>query len=276
MTVAVTLPLFQEFVREIGGENVEVLSLVPPGSNPHTYELTPEDVARIKEADFFFLNGLGLDDRFVEIIEENRSEEAKVIPFSPNIRSPRGAELGNPDITAEQAGDNMHLWLDPALAKVYAEIVADTFIIYDSVNEGFYSSNFGAYADRVAELNREIAGKVGAIPADRRLLVTYHDSFEHLARAYALEVVGTVVADTAGVPADGDPAQLAQVVRDQRVPAVFAEYGFDDTVISQAASEAGVELCTLYSDILGDVDQSYADMMRANAEELSRCLGGQG
>ncbi|MGH8248668.1 MAG: metal ABC transporter substrate-binding protein, partial [Gammaproteobacteria bacterium] len=140
--VAVTLPLFEDFVRQIGKENVEVFSLVPPNTDPHTYQLTEDDLERALEADFVFVNGLGIDDHLKAAIEKGQPERPFVIPFASNIRSPRGEALGNPELTAQEAGDNAHLWLDPSLAYVYAEIVADEFVIYDGVRHGFYTANF--------------------------------------------------------------------------------------------------------------------------------------
>ncbi len=274
VTVAVTLPLFADFVREVGGENVEVFSLLPPGADPHTYRLTPAELKRIAEADFFFVNGLGLDTALRELIEENRKEDAKVIPFAPNVRSPRGGELGDRSITAEEAGDNPHLWLDPMLARVYAEIIADTFIIYDSINEELYSGNFSAYADDIRQLNEEIAGQMRSIPEGNRKLITFHDSFTHFARRYGLTMEGFAVLDPGQDPSSDDISNLIQSVRDGGVPAVFAEHGFDASVLEEVAGAAGVQVCTLYSDILNAAVQTYLDLVRSNAEELFRCLGG--
>jgi ABC-type Zn uptake system ZnuABC Zn-binding protein ZnuA len=84
--IAVTLPIFEEFTRVGGGDNVDVISLIPPDADPHSYTLT--DTEALKGIDFFFLNGLGLDSRFRDVIESNRDEVSYVIPFAPNTLSP--------------------------------------------------------------------------------------------------------------------------------------------------------------------------------------------
>jgi zinc/manganese transport system substrate-binding protein len=260
--------MFEEFARDAGLQSVEVISLVPAGADPHTYQFTPADIERMKGIDFFFVNGLGLDAHLQEVIEENRDESAFVIPFAPNIRSPQGGE-----ITAEEAGDNAHLWLDPTLAYVYPEIVADELIIYDGVRSQFYTDNFAASRERLLALQGEVQAIIDSIPAERRALIVKHDSFDHFARRFGLTAPGHLIESPASTPTSDDIARAVQLVRDQQAPAVFTEFGYDPAPMQQVASQAGVPLCTLYSDII-EPGQTYSDLMLANAREISRCLGG--
>jgi len=277
ITVAVTLPLFEEFVREMGKDNVEVFSLVPPGADPHTYQLTQRDIERMRGVDFFFVNGLGLDQHIQDVIEANRDETAYVVPFAPNVRSPQGAAQGNPELTAQQAGDNAHLWLDPNLAWVYPELVADEFAIYDGVRTAFYDENFVVYRDQLVALREEIKAQLAAIPSENRKIITYHDSFAHFARVFALENAGFAVSLPGGAAEPSVVDNLVQTISDQNIPAVFAEHGYDAGVMNTIASRAGgIPVCTLYTDILDDSVTTYAEMMRANAAELVRCLSSAG
>lgn len=264
--IAVTLPLLEEFAREAGGESVEVISLIPPGADPHSYEFTTEDILRMKNIDFFFLNGAGLDSRLQDVIEANRDEDSHVIPFAPNMLSPQGDGR-----TAEQAGDNPHLWLDPSLAFVYVEIVDDELIIYDGIRQALYDAKFNEFKQKMLGLQAELYAQLQALPAERRKLVTLHNSFDHFARKLDLEVAGFAADTPTESPADAVD-RLATLVRDQAIPAVFAEYGYDDGIISQVAETAGVPVCTLYSDIV-DGGLTYEQAMRANADEIVRCLG---
>ncbi|HET8943774.1 MAG TPA: metal ABC transporter substrate-binding protein [Dehalococcoidia bacterium] len=265
--IAVTLPIFEGFAREAGGENVEVISLIPAGSDPHSYEFTPQDLEKMKGIDFFFLNGLGLDSRLQDVIEANRDEDAYVIPFAPNILSPSGGGL-----TAAEAHDDAHLWLDPALAYVYTEIVADELDIYDGIRKETYDANFTAFRDAMLSLQNDIFSRLQALSADRRKLVTFHDSFDHFARKFELEVAGYAVAKAGDAPTPDAVGRLVQIVGEQAIPAVFAEYGYDAGLMQQVATQAGVQLCTLYSDIV-DPALTYDEMMNANADEILRCLG---
>lgn len=269
ISVAVSLPLFEDFVREVGLENVEVFSLVPAGADPHTYRLTEADIARLAGVDFFFVNGAGLDTAIAEAIEENRDEEAYVIPFAPNIRSPQGNGL-----YAEEAGDNAHLWLDPDLADVYPETIADTFVIYDGINESFYNGNWQIMQDEFMDFLAEALGRIAAIPEANRKLFTYHDSVPHLARALGLSVAGFAIPNP-GVELSAEQLSTSAVaVAESGVPAIFAEHGYDATAIEQIAGEAGVQVCTLYTDIMPEGVSTYLETMRANVDELVRCLAG--
>ncbi len=274
--VAVTLPWFADFVNEMGIDNVEVFSLIPAGADPHTYELTAKDIDRLKDVDFFFLNGLGLDTALKAAFEASERFDdfaGHVVPFASNVRSPQGAALGDPEITAELARDNAHLWLDPMLAAVYPELIADEFVIYDGIRKPFYDDNFVAYRDKVLALQNEIRLQIEALPEARRKLVTYHDSFAHFARVFALDAVGFLVATPSDKPSQADIDTLVREVRENKVPAVFAEHGYDSSVMQTVATAAGVPLCTLYSDILDATIKTYLGMMRANAAEIVRCLG---
>lgn len=272
--VLVTLPLFEDFVRAAGKENVEVISVVSSGESPHDYEPPADSELGLSRPRFFFYNGLGLDSRVVDAVEKSVDDETFVVPFAPNIRSPRGTELGNPDLTAEQAEDNPHLWLDPVLAYLYVEVVADEFTIYDGVRQGFYNDNFAAYRDEMVLLRDELSSELEKIPAARRKLVTYHNSFEHFARRFGLEASGFAVAQPGAAPDDAAIAALVGKIQAEGIPAVFAENGYDRSIMEDIASRAGVDVCTLSSDILPAGVDTYAEMMRRNVAEIVRCLGG--
>jgi len=268
--IAVTLPIFEGFARAAGGDNVEVISLVPPGADPHTYQLSDADIQRMKGIDFFFFNGLGLDSRFQDTIESNMDETSHVIPFASNTVSPR-----RDGRTAAEAGDNAHLWLDPSLAYVFVEIVADELIIYDGVHQDTYNANFRAFKERVLDLQDELYARMQVVPPERRKIVTYHNSLDHFARKFDLQVAGYAVEAPGDTPAPDAVQRLAGIVRAQGIPAVFAEHGYDPGLMQQVAAEAGVPVCTLYTDILAAEGVTYEEMMSANADEIVRCLGAQ-
>lgn len=267
--IAVTLPIFEDFVRRVGGDHVEVFSLVPEGQDPTTYTLTAADIELLKGVKFVYVNGLGLDDQILESVEANRDEDAYVIPFGPNVRSPSGG-----GVYADEAGDEPHLWLDPDLAAVYVAIVADEFVIYDGTNRAFYDDKFRASTDALTGLADELSVQLSHIPDGQRKLIASSEALAHVGRRFAFEIVGTVTGGGAG-ESDQDAVQrLVRLVEAEGVPAVFAEYGHDASLIEAVAEKTGAELCTLYTDIVDDDITNYEDMMRANVAGIVRCLGG--
>ena len=280
LRVGVTLPVFADFVHEIARDHADVFSILPPGADPHTYEPTPSDIESIASADIIFVNNTepGVEGSILDVIEANKGKDAKVVPFMPNVPSPRADELGDPEITAAEAGDNPHLWLDPELALDYATTIAATLISEDGSNAALYTGNLQQYGDRLAQLSDGIAATVEEIPPDDRKLVTVHDAFGHLARRYGLEIVGFLVGGADEDPSPREIADLTKAIKNQSVPAVFSEpqIGPQTRLLAQIADDTGVEVCTLYSDTLDDRLPTYIDMMRFNADELLRCLGGGG
>jgi ABC-type Zn uptake system ZnuABC Zn-binding protein ZnuA len=280
MRVGTTLPLFADFALEVGGDNVDVFSTLPSGADPHTYEPTPSDIHRIAEADIIFVNHLqpGVEGSILDIIESNKGEDITVIPFMDNVTSPRTQESGDPEATAAEADDNPHLWLDPLLARAYANVIADALASEDATNAAFYSDNFSRYGQRLANLDDDIAAAVQWIPSQNRKLVTTHDAFPHLARRYGLDIVGFVIPGPGQDPSPRDIADLTRAISDQSVPAVFTEpqIGADSRLLERIAADADVQVCTLYSDTLTDDVPTYIDMMRFNVDELLRCLGASG
>ena len=270
LRVGVTLPVFADFVREVAGDRADVFSILPPGADPHTYEPTPSDIESIASADIIIVNNTkpGVEGSILDVIEANKPSYARTLPLMDNVPSPRADELGNPETTAAEAGDNPHLWLDPTLAFAYASAIADALVVQDSFNAAYYYSNLEDYGRRLSQLSDDIAATVEEIPPEDRKLVTVHDAFAHLARRYGLEIVGFLVGGADEDPSPREIADLTRAIENQSVPAVFGEpqIGPQTRLLEQIADDTGVEVCTLYSDTLDDRFPTYIDMMRFNAD----------
>lgn len=276
--IVTTSPVFADLARSIGGENVNVVSLVPPGANPHTYQPTPDQADVVGKADIILVNGGGLENaNLIGFLQDHRRESnpALFVTFANNVPSPSKTQPPGKPIFAAEAGDNPHLWLDPMLARVYPETIADSLTIIDGVNKAFYQTNFETYRQGLQDLDKEISGKLNGIAADRRKIVTYHDSFVHFARRYGLQIIGVATQDPATPPDQSATSALAEKIRENGVPAAFAEVGFDASGIREAAAQSSVKACTLYTDTLDDHVTSYMDMMRSDEAEVARCLGSQ-
>jgi zinc/manganese transport system substrate-binding protein/manganese/iron transport system substrate-binding protein len=260
--VVVSLPILADFAREMGGTQVEVTALIPPGTDPHTYVPREEDAALIEGADLILVNGLGIDQPTIDFIESHRPDgRLFLIDIARNVPSPsHPLPLGGMPVYAKEAGDNPHLFLDPQLAVTYAETASHSLVILDDENEPYYDALFANYRMRLDELDKAIAADMGSIPEANRVLVASHDSMIHWANRYGL----TVPTNPLGV---GDE-RSADVV-----PAVFSEVGMDNSEITSHAEKAGRDLCELETDSIKDADTSYLDMMRRNSEEIADCLG---
>ncbi len=252
-----SLEVFADFVRQVGGDRVDVSALLPSGADPHTYELTPGRVADIAEADVAFVNGLGLEG---------------------NVRKAIGENAGGPVIELSQGlptiEDNPHLWLDVRQAAGYVESIRDALIDRDPAGRAAYEANAAAYLEKLGALDREMEAAVQSIPPERRKLVTFHDAFPYLAMRYGLEVVAVVAPSPGQEPSAQDVAELTQTLRDVGVPAVFKEPQFNADVLEAAAADADVRVFDLLSDAYSDGVRSYLELMRFNLQQLKEGLGG--
>ena len=257
--VTATLGLFADLVREVGGDRVQVSALVPDGADIHTYEPPPSQIAKLGQAKLVVMNGLDLEAALEDIVRENASSSATVLELA----------AGLPTLQ-----DNPHLWLDVQNGMTYVERIRDALVSVDPASADIYRANADAYLAELRTLDQEVTATVGSIPPERRKLVTFHDAYPYLAQGYGLEIVGFVVESPGKEPSAQEVTDLTKAIGDEDVPAVFTEPQFSARILDLAADDAGVEVCSLYSDAFTDEVKSYVDLMRFNARELARCLGG--
>jgi anchored repeat ABC transporter substrate-binding protein len=168
-----------------------------------------------------------------------------------------------------------HLWLDVRNAQAYVEIIRDTLVAADPAGAGAYRANAAAYLDVLTATDAYVTDRLAAIPAPRRYLVTTHDAYAYLGRAYDLTIAGFVTPNPAVEPSLADRRKLTETIRDLDVPAVFLEPALAQrsSVLTEVAADAGVQVCPLYSDSFGPDVGSYVELMRFDADSIARCLG---
>jgi ABC-type Zn uptake system ZnuABC Zn-binding protein ZnuA len=263
--VVVSMPIFADFARITGGDQVTVTTLIPAGEDPHTYEPPAEMAAAVQEADLAFVNGLGLDQPTYDFIEANHTGPLFLIDFVRNIPSPTAPQPVDRPVYAKDVGDDPHLFFDPLLVPVYAETVSHSLVIIDGINEPYYDALFAAYKAELTELHESITDTMQTVPAQNKdLLVLPHNSLVHFAARYGLGVAATLEEGEAAVQ-----TALAQ----RRPPAVFTELGIDSEALEDAADEAGIKACELATDVAPEEDTAYIEMMEKLADDIARCLG---
>jgi len=257
--VTATLGLFRDLVQQVGGDRVQVSTLVPDGTDVHTYEPPPSQIVKLSQAKLVVMNGLNLEAALEGTIRENASSSATVLELAAGLP------------TLE---DNPHLWLDVNNGMTYVERIRDALVSIDPAAADIYHANSEGYLAQLRTLDQEVTAAVESIPSENRKLVTFHDAYPYLAQGYGLQIVGFVVQSAGSEPSAQEVADLTNAIRDQHVPAVFKEPQFSARILELAADDAGVQVCFLYSDAFSDEVKSYVDLMRFNARELARCLGG--
>jgi zinc/manganese transport system substrate-binding protein/manganese/iron transport system substrate-binding protein len=262
--VVATTTVFANLVRQVGGERVEVASIIPAGVGPEDYEPRPEDARALADADLVVSNGAGLDD-FLDGLVTGAGSTAPRLVLTADI----------PILTVDGEA-NPHVWLDPSVvADHFLPAIAEALTGVDPAGAADYDARATSFAAELRALDNELATMVESIPAERRKLVTFHDAFPYFARHYGFEVVGVILENPGQEPSAADLAALVARVKAAGVRAVFSEAQFSPRLAQTLADEAGIRevVTTLYTDSLGDppVD-TYEGMMRWDMEQIVQAM----
>jgi len=167
-----------------------------------------------------------------------------------------------------------HLWQDVRNAQAYVEVIRDALVAEDPEGAAEYRGNADAYLAELTETDDYVRDTIASIPEPRRHLVTTHDAFGYLASAYGIEISGFVTPNPASEPSLADRRKLGETIRNLEIPAVFLEpeLAARSSTLTSVADDLGVDVCTIYGDAFGPGISSYIEMVRVNADSLSRCL----
>jgi zinc/manganese transport system substrate-binding protein len=270
-----TFSILADFVKNIGGDKVEVISLVPPNGDAHVYSPTPADAKKLADAGIVFTNGLGFEGWIARLVKSSATK-ASVIVATKGIKALKAAG-GHDHGHSHDAGDP-HAWQSLANAKVYVANIRDALVAKDPANKSVYETNAAAYLAKLDALDKEVRETIARIPAERRRIITTHDAFGYFRAAYGVEFVAPQGVSTDSEASARDVARIIAQIKKQKIPAVFMENVSDPRLLKRIADETGAKVGgTLYSDALtgekGDAP-TYIDMMRHNIRTLSAALVG--
>lgn len=274
--VVTTTSMIADLVREIGGERVAVEGLMGPNVDPHLYRPTEGDVTRMTSADVIFYNGLHLEGKMAEVLEQVERQGIAAEPVSEAV--PEDRRLAPPEF---QGNYDPHVWMDAGLWKEAARAAAARLAALDTAHAAGYRQRLDAYLVRLDSLDRWVRARAAEVPAQGRVLVTAHDAFNYFGRAYGFEVRGLQGISTATEAGTADVQALARFVAERRVPAMFVESSISPRSI-QAVQEAvqarghTVHIGgSLYSDALGGPGsgaETYEAMIRHNVNTIVDAL----
>ena len=262
IVVVATIPVLADMARNVGGKLVEVHSAVPPGVDAHSYQATPGDSVIISQADLTISNGAGLDDFLLPVFRSARPGHAVHVVASDGlaIRSPGGQSLNGLD------GDP-HFWQDPLLAIRYVEQIRRGLAQVDPGNAARYEKQAQNYTTRLRQLDEKIGGLLDRVPPGRRILVTHHQAFSHLAERYGWQTQPLSPGDAGSVTPEAI-LRVSQTVTKAALPSVFVEPRFRSSALEQVARDAGTRVSPIYAG-LGEKANTYVEMMQFNARSLA-------
>jgi zinc/manganese transport system substrate-binding protein len=273
LKVIASFSILGDLVRNVGGDRVEVGTLVGPNGNAHVYAPSPADAKRVADARLVFVNGLGFEG-WLERLVKASGTKAPVIVATKGIKPRERAGGRGHDHDHGQA--DPHAWQSVANAKIYVANIRDALIAADPAGKTAYEANAAAYLAKLDALEREVRDVIAKIPADRRKLITSHDAFGYFEAAYGLAFIAPQGVSTEAEASARDVAAIIAQVKKQKIAAVFLENVTDPRLVQQIARETGAKIGgTLYSDALTDGKgdaTTYIDLIRHNLKQLATGL----
>jgi len=266
--VVATFSILSDLVKNVGGDRIEITTLVGPNSDTHVYAPTPADAKKVAGAKVVFVNGLGYEGWMTRLVKASGSKAPSVVA-SKGVKSRKMEEEGR------QVTDP-HAWQSIGNAKIYVTNIRDGLIAADPASKRAYEANASAYLAKLDALETEVKDAISKIPADRRRLITSHDAFGYFGATYGIEFIAPAGVSTEAAVSAKDVARIISQIRTQKVPAVFMENISDPRMMEQIAKESGAKIGgSLFSDALSDEKgpaATYIDMMRNNIRELRTAL----
>jgi manganese/iron transport system substrate-binding protein len=271
--VVSTSTMISDWTAEIGGGEIDLIGILKPGDDPHVYEPVPADTQAMEEAQLILYNGYNLEAGLIRLLDSAGANATKLAVgevVAPLELEEEGQSVPDP-----------HVWGNVENTIVMVQAIRDALIELSPDDRQQFTQNADRLIAELGQLHTWIQQQIATIPPDRRKLVTTHDAFQYYARAYGLDVPGTLI----GISTEEQPSaqtlqQLVESIKGLGISSIFAETTINPQLITTVAEESGVKLAPqkLYSDSIGapgsDGD-TYIKMMVANTKAIVENLGGR-
>jgi zinc/manganese transport system substrate-binding protein len=266
LNVVASFSILGDFVKNVGGDRVEVTTLVGPDGDVHVYTPTPADARKIADAKLLVINGFGLEGWLPRLLQA-AGGKASIVIATEGIAPLRLGSDADP-----------HAWQSVANAEKYVANIRDALAAADPVDADVFRRNAQAYLARLEALDGEVRQAVGQIPESRRKMISTHDAFGYFAARYGVQFIAPLGVSTEAEASARDIARIIAQVKAEHIPAVFLERISDPRLMRRISAETGAKVGgTLYSDALTDEKgeaPTYIDMVRHNITTLTSALAG--
>ena len=267
-----------DFTKNVVGDLGDVELLIPAGTEPHDYEPSAKDIAKITDSDVFVYNSLELETWVKDVLENVDQKKVTVVDASQNISLMEGTAHEDEDEEEHEGNDHEldpHVWLDPVLAKKEVETIRDALIKSYPEYKATFEKNATAYLDKLTELDQEY--QAAFKEAKNRTFVTQHAAFGYLAKQY-----GLTQEPIAGISPDQEPspsrlAELKKYIEANHISVIYFETTASSKVAKTLAKETGVELAVLnplesLTQKEQDAGENYISVMKENLEALKKSI----
>ncbi|UYY87692.1 metal ABC transporter substrate-binding protein [Alcaligenes sp. SMD-FA] len=306
LRVVSSFSILNDMVKEIGGDKVMASTIVPANGDAHSFEPRPSDAKTLAKAQLLVVNGLefeswlprlqqaagykgpqvvategitplafegGADDHADH--DHDHDHEPAHDHAQDHEHAPEKDHSGH-EHSHQHGSQDPHAWQSLDLAQIYVRNISKGLEQADPANAQYYQGRAKDYAQRIQELDDSIKTRLQAVPVDKRKVITSHDAFSYMGKAYNIRFIPLVGVSSQAEPSARDIAQIIQQARSEQIQAIFVENTVSAKLVEQVARETGAKVGgTLYSDALGvpgsGVD-TYLGMMRSNTDQLIKAL----
>jgi len=264
LNVVASFSILGDLVRNVGGDRVNVTTLVGPNSDVHVYAPAPADAKKIADAKLVIVNGFGLEGWLPRLVQ-SAGNKAVIATATEGVAPLKRGSNADP-----------HAWQSVANAKTYVANIRAALSAADLAGNDIFRSNANAYLAKLDGLEREVREAIAQIPPERRKVISTHNAFGYFAAAYGIELIAPLGVSTESEASARDIAAIITQIKTAKIPAVFLENISDPRLIQRISAETGARVGgTLYSDSLtgekGDAP-TYIEMVRHNIKALTRAL----
>lgn len=264
-----------DFAKKVGGDDIELVNLVPSGMEPHDWEPSPQDLANLEKADVFIYNGAGMEQWAEKVLASLQNKDLAVVEASQGIPLLEGHHEENEDHGGEAMLNDPHVWLSPMKAKAEMEAIKKVLIQADPAHGESFEANYRKYATEIDVLDQAFKDTLSPLP--NKNIIVAHQAFGYLCADYGLNQI-----PIEGLTADSepDPARMAEIIdfaKTHEVKVIFFEELVSPKVAEAIASAIGAETAVLNPlEGLNDSQQQeggdYLSVMRENLQALKAAL----
>ncbi|WP_395453732.1 metal ABC transporter substrate-binding protein (plasmid) [Azospirillum melinis] len=281
--VVTTFTILGDMVRQIGGDEVAVTTLVGPDGDAHVYEPTPADARALGAAKLVVVNGLGMEG-WIDRLVKASGYKGPVTVTSTGVKPIAGEEEHDEaghegqghDHGHDHGAHDPHAWQSVANARIYADNILKGLVAAAPDKAATLRANHAAFKAKLDAVEAEIKAALKPIPRKDRKIVTSHDAFGYYGKAYGVTFLAPVGMSTESEAAAGDIAKLIRQIKTEKIKAVFVENIADPRLLEQITRETGARIGgRVYSDALSAADgpaATYVDMMRHNLAQFTKAL----
>lgn len=268
---------YYDFAKKVGGDRVDVYTVIPSGVEPHSFEPSSKVIVQLEQADVFIYNGVRMEPWIDKVLNLLEGKDIYLVDASKSVELiSYNKEYNDKNSDEHHHGQyDPHIWVDPINAIHISEKIKDTFVKADDSNKDIYEENFDDFKKELQEL--DMAFKEELKNAAERKIIVSHSAFGYLAKRYNIEQIAVAGISPHAEPSPKRLTELIKIVGDNGIDYIFLEALASVKTAEVLAKEANLEILTLYiveglTEEQQNKGEDYISLMYKNVEALRKAL----